>query len=139
MADSEQKLKKGLVLPGGGARAAYQVGVLRAIVEMIPPGSPSPFPIISGTSAGAINSAVLASNADNYRLAVAQMARVWRNFRAHHVYRTDGWTMLHTSLRWMLSILSGGLLLKTPDCLLDSSPLRALLARDVDFDKITAA
>ena len=139
MADSEQKLKKGLVLPGGGARAAYQVGVLRAIVEMIPPGSPSPFPIISGTSAGAINSAVLASNADNYRLAVAQMARVWRNFRAHHVYRTDSWTMLRTSLHWMVAMISGGALLKHPDCLLDSSPLRKLLARDVDFNKIAAS
>jgi len=139
LAVSEQKLKKGLVLPGGGARAAYQVGVLRAIVEMIPPGSPNPFPIISGTSAGAINSAVLASNADNYRLAVAQMARVWRNFRAHHVYRTDTWTMLRTSLHWMVTMISGGALLKHPDCLLDSSPLRKLLARDVDFDKIAAA
>ena len=89
MVNRAQKLQKGLVLPGGGARAAYQVGVLKAIAEMIPRGSTSPFPIISGTSAGAINSAVLASNADNYRLAVAQMARVWRNFRAHHVYRTD--------------------------------------------------
>ena len=139
MVEDRPQLKKGLVLPGGGARAAYQVGVLRAIAEMIPPGSCSPFPIISGTSAGAINSAVLASNADNYRLAVAQMARVWRNFRAHHVYRTDAWTMLRTSMHWLLTIISGGALLKNPDCLLDSSPLRKLLARDVDFDKIATA
>jgi NTE family protein len=134
-----QKLKKGLVLPGGGARAAYQVGVLRAIAEMIPPGSSSPFPIISGTSAGAINSAVLASHADNYRLGVAQLARVWRSFRAHHVYRTDGLTMLRTSLRWMLTLMSGGTLGKTPGSLLDNAPLRKLLARDVDFDKIAEA
>ncbi|GBF30457.1 hypothetical protein MnTg04_00398 [bacterium MnTg04] len=139
MVEDRPQLKKGLVLPGGGARAAYQVGVLRAISEMIPPGSCNPFPIISGTSAGAINSAVLASNADNYRLAVAQMARVWRNFRAHHVYRTDAWTMLRTSLHWLLTMISGGALLKNPDCLLDSSPLRALLARDVDFEKIATA
>jgi len=131
-----QSLKKGLVLPGGGARGAYQVGVLRAIAEMIPPGSSSPFPIISGTSAGGINSAVIASQADNYRLAVAQLSRVWRNFRAHHVYRTDGLKMLGTGLRWMLALASGGFLVKTPDCLLDNSPLRKLLARDVDFDKI---
>ncbi|MCZ6560478.1 MAG: patatin-like phospholipase family protein, partial [Gammaproteobacteria bacterium] len=136
MANSGQKLKKGLVLPGGGARAAYQVGVLRAIAEMIPPGSASPFPIISGTSAGAINSAVLASHADNYRLGVAQLARVWRSFKAHHVYRTDGLTMLRTSLRWMLTVMSGGTLGKTPGSLLDNAPLRKLLGRDVDFDKI---
>ena len=134
-----QELKKGLVLPGGGARAAYQVGVLRAIAEMIPPGSASPFKIISGTSAGGINSAVLASNADNYRLAVTQMARVWRNFRAHHIYRTDSLTMLRTSLHWLLTFISGGVLVKRPDCLLDNSPLRELLARDVDFDKIATA
>ena len=134
-----QELKKGLVLPGGGARAAYQVGVLRAIAEMIPPGSASPFKIISGTSAGGINSAVLASNADNYRLAVTQMARVWRNFRAHHIYRTDSLTMLRTSLHWLLTLISGGVLVKRPDCLLDNSPLRELLARDVDFDKIATA
>ncbi|MCZ6686330.1 MAG: patatin-like phospholipase family protein [Gammaproteobacteria bacterium] len=134
-----QKLKKGLVLPGGGARAAYQVGVLRAVAEMIPHGSPSPFPIVSGTSAGAINSAVLASNADNYRLGVTRMTRVWRNFRAHHVYRTDGLTMLRTSLHWLLTVISGGVLVKNPNFLLDSSPLRELLARDVDFDMIAAA
>jgi NTE family protein len=136
---SGEKLRKGLVLPGGGARAAYQVGVLRAIAEMLPPGASVPFPIISGTSAGAINSVVLASHASNYRHGVAQLTKVWRNFRAHQVYRTDGLTMLKTSLHWMLTLMSGGALVKNPDCLLDNSPLRRLLAKYIEFENIAQA
>ena len=60
----------GLVLPGGGARCAYQVGVLKAIAELMPKGAPNPFPVISGTSAGAINSVVLATRARRFQHAV---------------------------------------------------------------------
>lgn len=90
--------KTALVLPGGGARGAFQVGVLRAIAEMMPHGCENPFPVISGTSAGAINSVVLASKARRFRVAVAELERVWGHFHSEHVYRSDSLTMLKSSL-----------------------------------------
>ena len=65
-------LKRGLIMTGGGARAAYQIGVLKAVAEMLPKGGPSPFQIICGTSAGAINAVALATMADNYNHAIAR-------------------------------------------------------------------
>ena len=118
-----------LVLPGGGARGAFQVGVLKAIAELVPRGTINPFGIISGTSAGAINSAVIAAKARRFRVAVAELERVWGSFRCHHVYRTDNLTMLKSSLRWFGALVTGGTLVNMPRSLLDNSPLRALLSR----------
>ena len=73
--------KIGLVLPGGGARGAFQVGVLKALAEWLPKEANSPFAVLSGTSAGAINTVVLASKARRFGLAVAELDRVWGNFR----------------------------------------------------------
>ena len=125
-----------LVLPGGGARGAFQVGVLKAIAELVPRGTVNPFGIISGTSAGAINSAVIAAKARRFRVAVAELDRVWGNFRCHHVYRTDNLTMLKSSLRWFGALVTGGTLVSMPRSLLDNSPLRALLSRNVRFPRI---
>ena len=86
--------KSALVLPGGGARGAFQVGVLKAIAELVPRGTVNPFGIISGTSAGAVNSAVIASKARRFRVAIAELEHVWANFHCHHVYRTDNLTVL---------------------------------------------
>jgi len=72
--------KTGLVLAGGGARAAYQVGVLKAIKEMLPDPKVNPFPIISGTSAGAVNAGSLAVYADDFGKSVDYLLEVWRNF-----------------------------------------------------------
>ena len=127
-----------LVLPGGGARGAFQVGVLKALAELMPRGSPNPFDVISGTSAGAINSVVLSSKARRFRLAVAELDRVWSRFRCHHVYRTDNRTMLKSSLHWLAAIVLGGLIVGTPRSLLDNSPLRALLSRNIRFPRIQA-
>ena len=74
----------GLILSGGGARAAYQVGVLAAIGRMRREAGVlegNPFPVISGTSAGAINAAFLASNADRFDEALAELVSVWRHFQ----------------------------------------------------------
>jgi len=128
--------KTALVLPGGGARGAFQVGVLRAIAEMMPHRCQNPFPIISGTSAGAINSVVLASKARRFRVAVAELERVWGHFHSAQVYRSDSLTMLKSSLHWLGAIVTGGLLVGTPKSLLDNSPLRALLSRNVRFPRI---
>ena len=77
-------------MTGGGARAAYQVGVLKAIGEYLKKGAPSPFTIICGTSAGAINAAGLAVRADRYNMAVRQLNLIWSNFTSDQVFRTDG-------------------------------------------------
>ena len=79
----------GLIMTGGGARAAYQVGVLRALAELLPPEINTPFSIICGTSAGAINAAVMAVDASNFRRGVRRLMTMWKNFHVHHVYRSD--------------------------------------------------
>jgi len=134
-----ERLRKGLVLPGAGARGAYQVGVLKAVCSLLPSDAPNPFNIIAGTSAGAINAAVLAGRAANFERAVADMEQVWANFAANQVYRTDDWTMLKSSLHWLAAMVFGGLGVGNPRSLLDNAPLRDLLARDVRFDGIEHA
>ena len=134
-----QTPKTALVLPGGGARGAFQVGVLKALAERVPKGSPNPFDVISGTSAGAITSVVLASKARRFRVAVAELDWVWGNFHSEQVFRTDNLTMLKSSLHWLAAIVFSGFLVGTPKSLLDNSPLRALLSRNVRFPRIQNA
>lgn len=129
-------LKTALVLPGGGARAAFQVGVLKAIADLAPHGCVNPFPVISGTSAGAINSVVLASKARRYRVAVAELERVWAHFCCEQVFRTGSLAMLRSSLHWLLAIVLGGYIVGTPRSLLDNSPLRSLLSRNIRFPRL---
>jgi NTE family protein len=131
--------KVGLVLPGGGARGAFQVGVLKALAEWLPKEANSPFSVLSGTSAGAINTVVLASKARRFGLAVAELDRVWGSFRCRKVYRADNWTMFKSGLHWMSSIIFGGLLVGTPGSLLDNTPLRELLSRNIRFPRIQSA
>lgn len=131
--------RKALILPGAGARGAYQVGVLKGIATMLPKHAPNPFAVISGTSAGAINAAVLATQAARFSVAVAEMERVWSNFKTAQVYRTDNWTMLKTSLYWLSAIVLGGLGKKNSRSLLDSSPLRELLTENIKFSLIERA
>jgi NTE family protein len=137
--DYPQPARVGLVLTGGGARAAYQVGVLRAISEMLPADAPCPFPIICGTSAGAINATVLAANAGNFRHGVRQLMTVWKNFHVHHVYRADPLGVIHNSGKWLIAALTGGLGRQTPISLLDNSPLAHLLGTRLDFDGVQAS
>jgi NTE family protein len=122
----------GLVLPGGGARAAYQVGVLKAIAEMLPQ-APNPFPIIVGTSAGAVSAAVLGTEAVRWQRAIAGLEHVWAHFHVEQVFRVDAGSMLRSGMHWLLSLISGGLLLPPPLALFDNSPLRALLDRHLDW------
>jgi NTE family protein len=128
--------KIGLVLPGGGARGAYQVGVLKAVAEVLPRRAPNPFCVISGTSAGAISSAVIASQARMFRHAVADLERVWGGFRSHHVFRSDSWTMFRSSLHWALAVIFGGLGMGNPRSLLDNAPLREMLGRAINLKAI---
>ena len=138
--DRAGRPKVGLVLTGGGARAAYQVGVLRAISELLPKDIRNPFPIISGTSAGAVNAAVLAANGSDFRRGVRQLMTVWKNFHAHHVYRADpAGVFLNTSRFALATLLGGGLGRRTQVSLLDNSPLAELLRTRLDFSTIQAA
>ncbi len=121
----------GLVLTGGGARAAYQVGVLRALAEIQPRGR-NPFQVIVGTSAGAVAASVLAAQAHAWRQAVAGLERVWSQFRTEQVFFVGGRHMLRSGLHWILALLSGGMVLSPPKSLLDNSPLRGLLGVEVD-------
>jgi NTE family protein len=125
-----------LVLSGGGARAAYQVGVIRALADWLPRDAPCPFSVLVGTSAGAINAAALA--ADGRRLAdgLANLERVWSGFHVGQVVRDDTGAVLRAGLHWIVSLLTGGWLLPPPRSLLDTTPLRELLQRVVPLERI---
>ena len=125
-----------LVLPGGGARSAWQVGVLKAIAGWYPAGAVLPFPVLCGTSAGAINAAVLAAHAGDFGRGAAELARVWAGFRVGQVFRAGTLDMLRSGLHLALALLSGGWLLPVPRALLDNAPLRTLLARNIDFARL---
>jgi len=127
---------RGLILPGGGARAAYQVGVLKAVAEIIRPQTDSPFKVYSGTSAGAINTTVLASNASDYQVGMQRLEAVWNNFTVDQVYRTNPAAVLKNSAHWLWTILSAGRIGKKPTSLLDNQPLRELLNQHVRFANI---
>jgi NTE family protein len=131
--------KIGLVLPGGGARAAYQVGVLRAIGNFLPHRSPNPFPVITGTSAGAVNATAIAVYAERYRVAVGKLERVWRDFQVDHVFKADTLSMFRSGVHWLLAMISAGWLLPPPKSLFDNSPLRTLLKKQFDFANIERA
>ncbi|MDZ7789115.1 MAG: patatin-like phospholipase family protein [Xanthomonadales bacterium] len=127
-----------LILPGGGARGAYQVGVLRAVAEVLPERE-NPFPIITGTSAGAINAAVMASHAGDFAHGAARLEHFWGNFRCHHIYRTGWLHNLGRGLHWLASMTLGGLGVANPKSLLDNQPLGRLLERELDVEGIERA
>lgn len=129
----------GLILSGGGARAAYQVGVLKAIAEILPEGTPNPFPVICGSSAGAINAAALAVDATHFHEGVSRLVHVWRNFRVSQVFRVDARGIFMNSLRWASALLLGGLGRRNPRALLDRAPLRRLLQTRLPCERIRDA
>lgn len=128
-----------LVLTGGGARAAYQVGVLLAIAKLAKHRRRNPFPILCGTSAGAINAASLACLADNFGKSVAVLASFWRNLHAADIYRADPLGVGISGARWLSTLALGWLFRSTPRSLLDNSPLHTLLRRQLDFPGIERA
>jgi len=133
---SQDKPAIGLVLSGGGARAAYQVGVLKAVSELMPPVCFNPFPVICGTSAGGLNAAGLACRGDCLQDAVAHLEAVWSNFRTHQVYRTDWPGVLKYALRFLWTVAFGRLRNDWPVSLLDNSPLRDLLGANLALSRI---
>ena len=134
----------GLILTGGGARAAYQVGVLSALAGLRRDSGAdlrrNPFGVICGTSAGAINAAALASHSDDFDGAVQHLAAVWRQFRAEQVYRADSLGVIRTGAAWLTMMSIGWAINRfrkaRPRSLLDNRPLARLLADTVPLQRL---
>lgn len=122
-----------LVLSGGGARAAYQVGVMKAIGEILPANCANPFPIICGTSAGAINAAMLATQADHFTQGVKKLERVWSTLHAEKVLHVGYGELLSSSLKLLLSFFRSGVTFGRPLSLFDNMPLYHLLLENIDL------
>jgi NTE family protein len=135
----EPQQKTALILTGGGARAAHHVGGLQAISELLGHPGRNPFPIICGTSAGAINAASLACYADHFAEAVGALHRIWSNFHVGQVYRADALGIGLSSLNWLSAFVFGWLVKHSPRSLLDNTPLRHLLEQNLDFSGIDKA
>jgi len=133
---SGAKPKIGLILTGGGARAAYQIGFLRAVSHMLPRGAPNPFQIICGTSAGAVNAAVMAAGATEFQRTVRRLMLVWKYFHVDQVYRSDVPSVIGTGAKWLAAMLLGGLGKNNPTSMLDNAPLAQLLRRHLDLHGI---
>ena len=134
--EAPREPKTALLLSGGGARAAYQVGVLKALAEILPKDASNPFPIVCGTSAGAINAAALAIFAAQFREAVWRLVHVWGNFHTHQVFRSDFKGLSASAMHWMAALTLGGLGKFNPVSLLDRAPLEELLTQYLPFDQI---
>ncbi len=132
-------MKNALILSGGGARAAYQVGVLKAVAEILPAGTCNPFPIICGTSAGAINAVTLAAHEGCFSDAVDELEGIWRDLSPASVYRYGWREVLRGLFRVIGSLGNQGVGLSRPIALLDNSPLRDLIDRKVHFERIDRA
>jgi NTE family protein len=117
----------GLVMPGGGARSAYQVGAIRALADILAPG-PLPFDVVAGISAGAINGVVLAAAANDFANAAEQLRATWAGLTPNQVYRTGALKLASIGSRWIRELSGGGIFGGAGiNYLLDPSPLRALL------------
>jgi NTE family protein len=128
----------GLAMTGGGARGAYQAGVLKRIGEIPRVQSRgNPFPIIGGASAGAVNGAALAAGANEFSLATKVVANLWANLKPSEVFRCDLVSQAHNSLIWILDLSFGGVVGGgNARSFLDASPLRRYLNAHLDCDRI---
>lgn len=127
----------GLVMTGGGARAAFQVGVLKALYEIIGKDQ-NLFDIISGNSAGAINATYLASNCENWNIATQNLVELWSKVKPQNIYDLGPKTISDLGLKWMSGTLLGGLTNKGSSInhLLDTHPLRKLAEKEINFEHI---
>lgn len=135
---ARMKKRVGLILTGGGARAAYQVGVLKAIAEFLPRRAHNPFPVICGISAGALNAATLAVNVQSFRKGVRYLDNIWKNFHADQIYRTDVVGVLNNTALWLAGLILNALGINRlrHRSLLDNSPLHELLEEVLPCEKI---
>ncbi|WP_434415335.1 patatin-like phospholipase family protein [Nannocystis pusilla] len=126
----------GLVLTGGGARAAYQAGAIHALADLAGVRE-LPFRVLAGVSAGAINAAFLAAHADDFPRAARMLRDFWHRLTPDHVYRTDMPRLAAIGSSWLRDLSLGGLLGASPtNFLLDTAPLRGLLAERLPLTRI---
>lgn len=130
--------KIGLVMTGGGARAAYQVGVVRAIYEIIGKKT-SLFDVVTGNSAGALNATYLAGHSENWDVATHNLSELWKKLKPQNVYDLRPFKITDLGAKWLGGALFGGLSSKggSFNNLLDTKPLFELIKREVDFEDIT--
>ncbi|MBI2519099.1 MAG: patatin-like phospholipase family protein [Bdellovibrio sp.] len=128
----------GLVLTGGGARAAYQVGVIQAIADISPLRKKIPFNIITGASTGAINGSYLISRADDFKAGAQGLWDLWLNLHTEKVYRTDLKPMAALVIGWLETLGLGGFMdqKKTANHLLDTGPLEDLLKKELRLNQL---
>ena len=129
----EQRI--GLILSGGGARAAYQIGVLRAVANILPKHAPNPFHVISGTSAGALNAVSIATHAQRLRTGVRTLEYIWKNISSDQIYDPNSGNLLSSASSVLLSML-GSKPNGNQVALLNNEPLAGLLSRVIKFDRI---
>jgi NTE family protein len=147
MAGMGEQKKIGLVLTGGGARAAYQVGVLQAVAAILREAGwqpeRNPYDIICGTSAGAINATALACNVDDFGKGVRKIVRVWEHFTADQIYRSDFMGVARSGAKWLSTLSFGWLMSRWQgppvNSLLDNTPLVSLLHRMLNLPKLDEA
>jgi len=138
---AEQRI--GLILSGGGSRAAYQIGVLRAVANILPKHAGNPFHVIAGTSAGALNAVSLATHAQRLRTGVRTLEYVWNNISSDQIYDPRSGNLISSASGVLLSMIKGRSDGK-PDgksngrgvALLDNTPLTKLLSRVIKFERI---
>jgi NTE family protein len=130
----------GLVMTGGGARGAYQAGVLKRLGELDGvQNHGNPFPLIGGASAGAVNGSAIAAGCDDFANATRALADMWADLRPSDVFHCDFVTQAHNSITWILDLSFGGLAGGGhARSLLDATPLRYFLGRHLDCDRIGA-
>ncbi len=128
--------KTGLVLTGGGARVAYQAGVIRALKDILP-SETIPFKILAGTSGGGINAAYLAARASNWVEAAESLHELWFNLQLENIYRTSSMSLTGIAFAWVTRTLFGGVNgTRRANYLLDTRPLHHLIHKNIDFDRI---
>jgi NTE family protein len=130
------KMSIGLVLTGGGARAAYQVGVIKALAE-ITGADQTPFSIMTGVSAGAINAAYMMSRADHFSIAAQGLWDLWAGLDSDRIYRSDAASIASLGAKWLGTLGMGGLIgRERANHLLDTQPLRQLLKQELHLDRL---
>ncbi len=126
----------GLVLTGGGARAAYQVGAVRALAEIAGPG-PMPFDVIAGISAGAINGVALATGAQDFQGSSERLRATWAQLTPDRIFKTGALRLASIGSRWIRDLSAGGIVGKSGiNFLLDSAPLRHLVSSEIPFGRM---
>lgn len=124
--------KKGLYLAGGGARGAYQAGVLKAIYHILQV-KKLPFEMISGVSVGSINAAILAENAHDFPTGVEKLEVMWGEIGCQQIFNASNYELSKSVLRNLSHLIVRQ---QQSGHLLDTTPLREFITENIDFDLI---